>query len=62
MHVDDFMGGAIDNRSRLGDDRRSDGAERINNIFEFRRVCLIILHVEFRLPVLPRAFFQDVRY
>ena len=25
------------------------------------RVLLIILHVEFRLPVLPRAFFQDVR-
>lgn len=27
----------------------------------FLRVLLIILHVEFRLPVLPRAFFQDVR-
>ena len=27
----------------------------------FVRVLLIILHVEFRLPVLPRAFFQDVR-
>lgn len=27
----------------------------------FIRVLLIILHVEFRLPVLPRAFFQDVR-
>jgi len=27
----------------------------------FFRVLLIILHVEFRLPVLPRAFFQDVR-
>ncbi len=27
----------------------------------FLRVFLIILHVEFRLPVLPRAFFQDVR-
>lgn len=27
----------------------------------FARVLLIILHVEFRLPVLPRAFFQDVR-
>ena len=25
------------------------------------RVLLIILHVEFRLPVLPRTFFQDVR-
>ena len=25
------------------------------------RVLLIILHVEFHLPVLPRAFFQDVR-
>ena len=25
------------------------------------RVLLIILHIEFRLPVLPRAFFQDVR-
>jgi hypothetical protein len=25
------------------------------------RVLLIILHVEFRLPVLPGAFFQDVR-
>lgn len=25
------------------------------------RVLLIILHVEFRLPVLPSAFFQDVR-
>ena len=27
----------------------------------FLRVLLIILHVEFRLPVLPRAFFQDIR-
>jgi rSAM/selenodomain-associated transferase 2 len=27
----------------------------------FLRVLLIILHVEFRLPTLPRAFFQDVR-
>ena len=27
----------------------------------FLRVLLIILHVEFRLPVLPSAFFQDVR-
>lgn len=27
----------------------------------FVRVLLIILHVEFRLPVLPRSFFQDVR-
>lgn len=27
----------------------------------FARVLLIILCVEFRLPVLPRAFFQDVR-
>ena len=27
----------------------------------FLRVLLIILHVEFRLPVLPRVFFQDVR-
>jgi hypothetical protein len=27
----------------------------------FLRVLLIILHVEFRLPVLPRAFFHDVR-
>lgn len=27
----------------------------------FIRVLLIILHVEFRLPVLPRIFFQDVR-
>lgn len=27
----------------------------------FFRILLIILHVEFRLPVLPRAFFQDVR-
>lgn len=25
------------------------------------RVLLIILHVQFRLPVLPRAFFQDIR-
>ncbi|MDE3225898.1 MAG: TIGR04283 family arsenosugar biosynthesis glycosyltransferase [Nitrospirota bacterium] len=27
----------------------------------FIRVLLIILHVQFRLPILPRAFFQDVR-
>jgi hypothetical protein len=27
----------------------------------FLRFLLIILYVEFRLPVLPRAFFQDVR-
>ena len=27
----------------------------------FFRVLLIILHVEFRLPVLPRAFFKDIR-
>lgn len=27
----------------------------------FLRVLLIILHVEYRLPVLPRVFFQDVR-
>ena len=27
----------------------------------FFRVLLIILHVEFRLPVLPHSFFQDVR-
>jgi hypothetical protein len=27
----------------------------------FLRVLLIILHVEFRLPVMPREFFQDVR-
>ena len=27
----------------------------------FLRVLLIILHVEFRLPVLPRGFFHDVR-
>jgi rSAM/selenodomain-associated transferase 2 len=27
----------------------------------FARVLLIILHVEFRLPLLPRAFFRDVR-
>jgi len=27
----------------------------------FLRVLLIILHVEFHLPLLPRAFFQDVR-
>ena len=27
----------------------------------FVRVLLIILHVEFRLPFLPRAFFQDIR-
>jgi hypothetical protein len=27
----------------------------------FIRVLLIILHIEYRLPVLPRAFFQDIR-
>lgn len=27
----------------------------------FARVLLIILHVEYRLPVLPRVFFQDIR-
>jgi rSAM/selenodomain-associated transferase 2 len=27
----------------------------------FARVLLIILHVEFRFPVLPRAFFRDIR-
>jgi hypothetical protein len=27
----------------------------------FVRVLHIILHVEFRLPVRPRLFFQDVR-
>jgi len=27
----------------------------------FARVLLIILHAQFRLPVLPRVFFQDVR-
>ena len=27
----------------------------------FFRVLLIILHVEFRLPVLPHTFFQDIR-
>jgi hypothetical protein len=27
----------------------------------FLRVLLITLHVEFRLPVLPRALFQDLR-
>jgi rSAM/selenodomain-associated transferase 2 len=27
----------------------------------FVRVLLIILYVEFRLPVLPRGFFQDIR-
>ncbi len=27
----------------------------------FLRVLLIILHVEFHLPVLPRSFFRDVR-
>ncbi len=27
----------------------------------FARVLMIILHVQFRLPVLPRRFFQDVR-
>ena len=27
----------------------------------FARVLLIILHTQFRLPVLPRVFFQDVR-
>ncbi|MGH7207421.1 MAG: TIGR04283 family arsenosugar biosynthesis glycosyltransferase [Nitrospiraceae bacterium] len=27
----------------------------------FARVLLIILHVEFHLPILPRTFFQDIR-
>jgi len=27
----------------------------------FARVLLIILHVEFRFPILPRVFFRDVR-
>ena len=27
----------------------------------FLRVLLIILHVEFRLPILPHTFFQDIR-
>jgi rSAM/selenodomain-associated transferase 2 len=27
----------------------------------FLRILLIILHVEYRLPTLPRAFFQDIR-
>ena len=27
----------------------------------FLRVLLIILHVEFHIPVLPRAFFEDIR-
>ncbi len=27
----------------------------------FARVLLIILHAQFRLPVLPRVFFQDIR-
>ena len=27
----------------------------------FARVLLIILHAQFRLPVLPRIFFQDIR-
>lgn len=27
----------------------------------FARVLLIILHVQFRLPVLPRSFFSDIR-
>ena len=27
----------------------------------FLRVLLIILHVEYRSPVLPRVFFQDIR-
>ncbi len=27
----------------------------------FARVLLIILHVEYKLPFLPRAFFQDIR-
>ena len=29
--------------------------------WSFARVLLIILHVEFRFPVLPRAFFRDIR-
>jgi hypothetical protein len=27
----------------------------------FLRVLAIILHVEWGIPVLPRAFFQDIR-
>ena len=27
----------------------------------FLRVLLVILHVEFHLPILPRALFQDLR-
>lgn len=27
----------------------------------FARVLMIILHAQFRLPLLPRAFFQDIR-
>lgn len=29
--------------------------------WSFARVLLIILHVEFRFPILPRAFFRDIR-
>jgi rSAM/selenodomain-associated transferase 2 len=29
--------------------------------YSFARVLLIIIHVEFHLPILPRAFFQDIR-
>jgi rSAM/selenodomain-associated transferase 2 len=35
--------------------------ERMGIWRSFARVLLIILHVEFHLPVLPRAFFRDVR-
>lgn len=35
--------------------------ERMGIWRSFARVLLIILHVEFRLPVLPRAFFQEIR-
>lgn len=27
----------------------------------FLRILLLIPHVEFRLPILPRVFFQDIR-
>ncbi len=34
---------------------------KIGVLRRFLRVLLIILHVELHLPILPRAFFQDVR-
>jgi hypothetical protein len=37
------------------------GARKFLKMGVWRSVLLIILYVEFRLPVLPRAFFQDVR-